>query len=323
MPVPTLWDLSKAKLIQYIDCLDDVGDYPYELLRDVLIKIKSPDQLAKLETNSPQICGFTWRSWKKFIERDIPAWLHPQPEPDPESEKENQALWTRKLYRKLMKHTEHERKAQEEVLKANLKKIQDARQEKTAILDSTKGHYTGGGGRRWGGASGIRRQGSSTYVPKTGKPQLDKLRKSLATTAAIPKPKAAPVGFRNRPASEMGTVKAAPAHMIRAHRRAREEPEVHYPGTDDHPTASIARRKLSPSGSGTDAAKEIKKKPAPRITTEVKRAVPTPDSHHSTPPINKKYAPPPPLMPSALPPRPKRKRTEANPLMAPKRPRKA
>ncbi|KAI9789038.1 MAG: hypothetical protein M1816_006393 [Peltula sp. TS41687] len=74
MPASSLIDIAKAICLKNIKDINDVGDAPYETVRDVLLKVPSPEQLRKIEIASPQIMGQTAELWQKFIERDIPMW---------------------------------------------------------------------------------------------------------------------------------------------------------------------------------------------------------------------------------------------------------
>lgn len=171
MPVPTLFELARQRLIKNIDMLVDVGDLPYSFLEPVLRFIQNPNQLQELEENCTQLLGETGDIWLRFIKRDIPNWEDRPHEPrDPRN-------WS-KVYRKLKKDTEKEKEADAEALKQQMRALQkDRAQNKTLIVDS-KVSYGGsrfsrgsGGGSSWGPPSGA--------PAKTGKLAFDKLRRGV------------------------------------------------------------------------------------------------------------------------------------------------
>jgi elongin-A len=81
MPVASLFELARQRLIKNIDMLRDVGDLPYSFLQPVLRFVQSPDQLLELEANCPQLLGETGEIWLRFIKRDIPDWEKKPHEP--------------------------------------------------------------------------------------------------------------------------------------------------------------------------------------------------------------------------------------------------
>lgn len=175
MPVPTLFELARQRLIKNIDMLNDVGDLPYSFLEPVLRFIQNPDQLQQLEENCTQLLGETGDIWLRFIKRDIPNWETRPHEPrDPRN-------WS-KVYRKLKKDMDKEKEADAEALKEQMRALQkDRAQNKTLIVDSKIsygpngsrffGSRGSGGGSSWGPPSGA--------PPKTGKIAFDKLRRGV------------------------------------------------------------------------------------------------------------------------------------------------
>ena len=59
-------------ILTNIKGLEDVGDLAWFQIKDVLQRLESPEQLHKIEKNSPQIRGDDVGLWKKFIARDFP-----------------------------------------------------------------------------------------------------------------------------------------------------------------------------------------------------------------------------------------------------------
>ncbi|KAF2124176.1 hypothetical protein P153DRAFT_302591 [Dothidotthia symphoricarpi CBS 119687] len=169
MPVSTLFELARQRLIQNITLLTDVGDIPYSFLEPVLRHIQNPTQLQDLEENCPQICGETGSLWIRFIKRDIPDYANKPHEPrDPRN-------WS-KVYRKLKKDAEREKQEQGEALKEQMRALQNDRaQNKTLIVDSKVGY----GSKPQGFAFGGRSWGLSGAPAKTGKVGMDKLRRGM------------------------------------------------------------------------------------------------------------------------------------------------
>lgn len=170
MPVPTLFELARQRLIQNITLLTDVGDIPYSFLEPVLRHIQNPTQLQDLEGKCPQICGETGALWLRFIKRDIPDYATKPHEPrDPRN-------WS-KVYRKLKKDAEREKHEQGEALKQQMRALQNDRaQNKTLIVDSKVGY---GAKPNQGFAFGGRSWGLSGAPAKTGKVGMDKLRRGM------------------------------------------------------------------------------------------------------------------------------------------------
>jgi elongin-A len=205
MPVPSLFELARQRMIRNIDMLNDVGDLPYSFLQPVIRFIQNPAQLQELETNCPQLLGETGEIWLRFIKRDIPNWEKKPHEPrDP-------AKWG-KVYRKLKKDAEQEKEADAEALKQQMRALQqDRAQNKTLIVDSRLGYgagssriFTGRTTSSWGERSGA--------PAKTGKVAMDKLKRGMFDRN------------RERPATHIPahllaqrktTVKQAPARMVR------------------------------------------------------------------------------------------------------------
>ncbi|KAI9888377.1 MAG: hypothetical protein M1814_000538 [Vezdaea aestivalis] len=79
MPVQTLKSLALKLCLQNIRDIEDVGDYSYDEVREILLKLPSPKQLKRIELASPQICenetdANTAELWMSFCRRDILNW---------------------------------------------------------------------------------------------------------------------------------------------------------------------------------------------------------------------------------------------------------
>lgn len=67
MAVPSLGFLCRQVVKDNIDELAYVGNLPYEAVKDLLILVKTADQLATIEENSPQIINMTDHLYEKFV----------------------------------------------------------------------------------------------------------------------------------------------------------------------------------------------------------------------------------------------------------------
>jgi elongin-A len=206
MPVASLFELARQRLIKNIDMLRDVGDLPYSFLQPVLRFVQSPDQLLELETNCPQLLGETGEIWLRFIKRDIPDWEKKPHEPrDPRN-------WS-KVYRKLKKDAELEKEADKEALKQQMQALQkDRAQNKTLIVETRFGYgagaskmFTGRTTSSWGQPSGA--------PAKTGKAAFDKLKRGMFDHGRE-RPKASHIS-QHLLAQRKTIVRQAPARMVR------------------------------------------------------------------------------------------------------------
>lgn len=206
MPVPSLFEMARQRLLKNIDLLNDVGDLPYSFLEPVLRFVQNPDQLQELEQNSPQIQGETGDIWLKMIKRDIPNWQQRPHQPrDPRK-------WSL-VYRKLKKDAEKEKQDQAEALKQQMRAIQQDRSHtKTLIVDANV-HYRSKGQKTRGSGGASKGWGVPGAPAKTGKVALDKLKRGMFDYKRE-RPRAA-----NMPshllAERRAQVQAAPARMVR------------------------------------------------------------------------------------------------------------
>lgn len=184
MPVSSLYELARQRLIKNIDMLTDIGDIPFSFLEPVLRHIQNPQQLQELEENCPQIQGETRDIWKRYIRRDVPDW--DQKPHTPRDDKN----WS-KVYRKLVRDAEKEKLDQENQLKEQMKALQAGREgNKTVIMTTNKSYGRTGG--HWSMGSG-KDYGRAAPPPKTGKVAMDKLKRGMfdrnqARTRAIQTP---------------------------------------------------------------------------------------------------------------------------------------
>ena len=168
MPVPTLYELAKQRLIKNIDMLNDIGDIPFSFLEPVLRHIQNPTQLQELEENCPQIQGQTEDIWLRYVRRDVPDWdKKPHRPSDPKN-------WS-KVYRKLMRDVEKEKLDQENQLKQQMKALQADRDVNKTLIMTTSHSYGARSNNFWGNRS----SGQAAPPTKTGKVAMDKLKRGM------------------------------------------------------------------------------------------------------------------------------------------------
>lgn len=64
--------LAQRKCLQNLKKLDSVGDCPVHLVQNIINKVEDPEQLRRLEVNSPQLVGHTKEAWTNMLQRDVP-----------------------------------------------------------------------------------------------------------------------------------------------------------------------------------------------------------------------------------------------------------
>ncbi|KAI9824892.1 MAG: hypothetical protein M1832_001497 [Thelocarpon impressellum] len=127
MPPSSLLRLAKKKCIANIQGINDVGGQPYEQVRDVLLQVQNPEQLRRIEENSPQIQGQTGEIWLRYIQRDVQnydLWFFPP------AEAKN---WSR-TYQTLKKNADADLARSEEKLSREMKALARERAKKTSQL---------------------------------------------------------------------------------------------------------------------------------------------------------------------------------------------
>ncbi|KAL1609529.1 hypothetical protein SLS59_001035 [Nothophoma quercina] len=205
MPVPSLYELARQRLIKNIDMLTDVGDIPFDFLEPVLRHIQNPAQLQELEENCEQLQGRTGEIWKRYIKRDVPDW---DKKPHRPSDERN---WS-KVYRKLMRDAEKEKQDQENQLKEQMKALQAGRDVNKTVIMTTSKSYGARPGGHWS-TSGGGSFGRSAPPAKTGKVAMDKLKRGMfdrnqARTKALQTP-------QQQLAMKKNMVSAIPERLVR------------------------------------------------------------------------------------------------------------
>lgn len=122
MPVSSLKRIAHRACVKYIRNLVDIGQVPVELVLTIINKIDNPDQLRKLEENSPEVIGHTREAWLNLLKRDIPNYDSRMPDGwrDTIFAVENADRW-HKVYTKLRKQVEKETQEQNERLMGELR----------------------------------------------------------------------------------------------------------------------------------------------------------------------------------------------------------
>ncbi|KZM21901.1 uncharacterized protein EKO05_0000394 [Ascochyta rabiei] len=172
MPVPSLYELARQRLIKNIDMLTDIGDIPFSFLEPVLRHIQNPTQLQELEEACPQIQGETKEIWKRYIRRDVPDW-----DKKPHTPRDDMN-WS-KVYRKLMRDAEKEKLDQENQLKEQMKALQAGRDVNKTVIMNTNKAYGARSSNFWASAGGSRGFGQPAPPTKTGKVAMDKLKRGM------------------------------------------------------------------------------------------------------------------------------------------------
>lgn len=251
MPVPSLFNLAKTRLVQNIHMLEDIGDLPYAFLAPVLRQIQVPDQLVQLEANCPQIQGETGEIWLRLIKRDIPGWDKKPYEPrDPKN-------W-HKVYKKLKKEAEEAEKAQQEELRQKMQALQkDRNGHQTTIINANlnlpaarRSPWSFGGGQRSG-------WGDPAAPKKTGKVAFDKLKRGIYDAKrARPKASMVPQHLLNE---RRRTVTQVPARMVRM-----AEAEA----MTEAPKRMLVPKAASASVAGGNATRRpiLRQQPLPRLS---------------------------------------------------------
>jgi elongin-A len=304
MPVASLYDLARARLIQNIHMLDDIGDLPYAFLAPVLRQIQNPDQLIELETNCPQILGETGELWLRFVRRDIPNWDKKPHQPRDDKN------WS-KVYRKLKRDAEREEEAQAEALKQRMQAIQkDRKGHQTTIVEGQTGYQPSP--RRKGFAFGGGGGWAKSLAPKeTGKVAFDKLRRGIFDQKQA-RPKASQMPAHILAQRKRATVVQAPARMVRMQEQVQQEA----------PKRMLLSKKASESLAERSATVPATKTPTITSRPMPRPAEAAPDKIERTRlPAGQQFSAPRPQTQRPSVPGGKRRREEPSILRQPKRPK--
>ncbi|ORY15971.1 RNA polymerase II transcription factor SIII subunit A-domain-containing protein [Clohesyomyces aquaticus] len=307
MPVPSLYEIARKRIITNISLLTDIGDLPYSFLAPVLKHIQNPSQLLELETTCPQLLGETGEIWLRFIKRDIPNWDRKPHQP------RNPENWS-KVYRKLKRDAEREQEEQEEALREQMRALQKDRSENKTTIVNASVNYNPAVRRR--GAGGSSSWGTSTGPPpppKTGKAVLDKLKRGMFDQKmARPKATHIPAHLLEE---RRGKVAQAPERLLRLNEGEPKSASMNVPRRSSqsvlglrNPHPVVQRRaQTSPQPQPQPSSSSSSATPQTKL---VRTSLPA-DKHFSAPKLHA------PSTTGAAP--QKRKREEANPFMPKKR----
>jgi len=208
---PSLYKMACRAAIRNADSIDDLGDeITYEMALPILRRVQDPDQLMKIEQNSPQIADQTGELWRKFIERDIQRWKEKIIEP------KNPASWS-KVYRKLKKQDEAERLAAEEALKQALNARKAEKESHSAnIVRAVIPQGKKAASRSWG-ASRPMAMGGQAIKRTTGVEALATIRRQSAHASASRNVTAAVPSHELQ--NKRSAIAHAPASMLNAYAR--------------------------------------------------------------------------------------------------------
>jgi elongin-A len=206
-----------ATIFKNVKELTNAGDFlPYETLRPILLKVDSARQLRQLELNSPQIEGETGEVWLKLIEKDFPMEYRAQlfKPPDP-------SKWY-KVYEKYKKIHDRSVQESEAKLRQALAGLAEDNERNTSKIVNKKlpsrvVKRRGGPADHTVGSMTFNR-GSRTKT-LTGAGVMRKVRRETKEIANIhgSLSKVFPASSR---AAVVSQIKAAPAAMVDAHKRA-------------------------------------------------------------------------------------------------------
>lgn len=131
MPADSLRDISLRACARLHPRIWSVGDLPYKLVRPMLVRVQSPEQLHAIEQASPQLIGETEELWLNFLKRDVPNYETKPHMPT------NPANWF-KVWKKLRKEALAEMSKGEDKLIAELASIKQAKEKNKSQIVSTK-----------------------------------------------------------------------------------------------------------------------------------------------------------------------------------------
>ncbi|KAI9803825.1 MAG: hypothetical protein M1825_001705 [Sarcosagium campestre] len=276
MPAPSLYETARKMTLKNLKYIMDVGEAPYEKVRDVLIKLDSPEQLRRLEEASPQICGPDAEIWRAFIARDIPQWWTKTPQ-----EPKNPQNW-HKLYKKFLREKQADMDKDAEKLKAAMdehKKDQASHTSRlvdtsvlpnirrnTALKGSGVTRTAAGASRESGSRSVLTFSGGSKTKTTSGKSILDKARREAREMSHFSARNAILSTPTHRLADKATPVTKAPSSLVDDYRRSGIQFATNIPRRIirvPRRTGSSGEAKARPSAQPSAAAAAPAPAPAP------------------------------------------------------------
>ena len=134
--VNSLVKMSLRTCVKYKTNLWTVGDCRAELIKPVIDRIDSPEQLRALEKSSPQLLGCTKESWIRLLKRDIKNLDSRMPMDDWQDvlfAPEHARKW-HKIYFRLKAEVDKETKAKADALADTMRGINNAREESSSAI---------------------------------------------------------------------------------------------------------------------------------------------------------------------------------------------
>ena len=111
--------------------IESVGDMLYTQVKPILARVQDPEQLRRIEENSPQLQGEDVELWKKLIARDVPTWEKKDYYPSDPSK------WY-KVYKRYVREQKEEIERDKEQLRATMMGIKANREQHTSQLVDLK-----------------------------------------------------------------------------------------------------------------------------------------------------------------------------------------
>ncbi|GAB7360866.1 hypothetical protein MBLNU230_g0852t1 [Neophaeotheca triangularis] len=134
---PSLTYLALKATKRNISNLEDVGDMPWRLVKNIISWVTVPAQLAKIEDQCPQVKESTGNLWKRFIHRDIENASKKLSRHLPQGSRNNISI--RALYDKLLLEQERTIKQQQEALKASMNRASAEKYSESTFMHSELG----------------------------------------------------------------------------------------------------------------------------------------------------------------------------------------
>ncbi|KAI1765318.1 RNA polymerase II transcription factor SIII subunit A-domain-containing protein [Hypoxylon sp. FL1150] len=189
--VKSLVELCTAVCVRNVRDIHDVGGAPYKILRPILMRVDTAEQLRELEERSPHILGDDAECWIRLIQRDFPIdYRKTQLQPsNPES-------W-HKVYAKYEKLDADRKRTAAEKLSSAYKKIEQEKQSNvTTITNFSKKVFgkppgkrsggraeaTGSGGLKWGGGSRTKTSSGQSIMRKVRREAGEVARRNMLST---------------------------------------------------------------------------------------------------------------------------------------------
>ena len=224
MPVPKLFALAQRVCIKNVRSIVDIGDAPYSLMRPILLKVETAEQLHEIEKVSPQIIGEDAELWLNLIKRDVERWEDYFVEP------KNPASWF-KVYRKLIKEAKERIEEDALAMKAAMDGLHKQVLERQTVMVSAKslpklpkmggmrGEVKKGGPIRTANTSALTFSSGSKTKTTSAQGVLDRARREAREMGHVIK-KSTLTTPTHLLAHKAKPINALPKGMVESHKRA-------------------------------------------------------------------------------------------------------